>query len=38
MKVLLKKFHLNGNTRGFHHYTQKLELNANTWYHVTVLG
>ena len=26
MKVLLKRFHLNGNTIGFHPQTQKLEL------------
>ena len=26
MKILLKRFHLNGNTRGFHPQTQKLEL------------
>ena len=25
MKVLLKRFHLNGNTIGFHSQTQKLE-------------
>ena len=28
MKVLLKGFHLNGNTKGFHPQTQKLELHA----------
>ena len=28
MKAVLKKFHLNGHTRGFHIQTQKLELNA----------
>ena len=26
MKVLLKRFHLNGNTIGFYPQTQKLEL------------
>ena len=26
MKVLLKRFHLNGHTIGFHPQTQKLEL------------
>ena len=26
MKVLLKRFHLNGNTTGFHPQTQKSEL------------
>ena len=28
MKVLLKRFHLNGNTIGFHPQTQKLELHT----------
>ena len=28
MKVLLKRFHLNGNTIGFHAQTQKLELHS----------
>ena len=28
MKVLLKRFHLNGHTVGFHPQTQKLELNT----------
>ena len=28
MKVLLKRFHLNGNTIGFHRQTQKLELHT----------
>ena len=29
MKVLLKSFHLNGNTIGVHPQTQKLELRTN---------
>ena len=29
MKVLLKRFHLNGKTIGFHPQTQKLELRTN---------
>ena len=29
MKVLLKRFHLNGNTIGFDPQTQKLELHTN---------
>ena len=28
VKVLLKRFHLNGNTTGFHPQTQKLELHT----------
>ena len=28
MKVLLKRFHLNGNTIGFHPQTQKLQLHT----------
>ena len=28
VKVLLKRFHLNGHTIGFHQQTQKLELHA----------
>ena len=28
MKVLLKRFHLNGDTMGFHPQTQKLELHT----------
>ena len=28
MKVLLKRFHLNGNNIGFHSQTQKLELHT----------
>ena len=28
MKELLKRFHLNGNTIGFHPQTQKLELHT----------
>ena len=28
MKVLLKRFHLNGNTIGFHPQNQKLELHS----------
>ena len=28
VKVLLKRFHLNGNTIGFHPQTQKLDLHA----------
>ena len=30
MKVLLKRFHLNGNTTGFYSQTQKLELHRDT--------
>ena len=38
MKVLLKGFHLNGNTIGFHPQTQQLELYVlNKQYHVKVL-
>ena len=38
MKVLLKGFHLNGNSIGFHPQTQKLELYVlNKQYHVKVL-
>ena len=37
MKVLLKRFHLNGNTVGFHPQTQKLELHTKKKYHVKVL-
>ena len=28
VKVLLKRFHVNGNTIGFHPQTQKLELHT----------
>ena len=28
MKVLLKRFHMNGNTIGFHPQTQTLELHT----------
>ena len=28
MKVLLKRFHMNGNTIGFHPQTKKLELHT----------
>ena len=28
MKVLLKRFHLNGNNIGFHPQTQKLEIHT----------
>ena len=34
---ILQLFSLNGNTKGFHLQSQKLELRTKTWYHVKVL-
>ena len=34
---MLKSFHLNGNTIGFHPQTQKLELPTKLKYHVKIL-
>ena len=31
MKVLLKRFHLNGHTIGFHRQTQKFELHTKVY-------
>ena len=37
MKELLKRFHLNGNTIGFHPQTQKLELHTSKLHPVNIL-